>query len=211
MNLLPLNEKKQARFEYLLRFWTVAGMATIVLLVAAATPLIISYFTISYNVDFIKDVAENLSKSEGFKKTDTVAKIIKDVNRKSAILNDPLSTTARQDLLSSFSFVFKTADKMRINQKGIVKIKQIIYEQVVKKGSARTGSVASTTASATSESGIHKINIKGFSATRDGFLSFLKELESNKNFVMIDSPVSNLVNSENLDFSLTITLKDKAI
>lgn len=213
MNLLPLSEEIKGRSEYRLRFWTVAGIAMMVLLFSVSIPLVISYFAISYNIDFINNVADSLSKSEGFKKTDAILKIIKDTNRKSSILNDSLGVSARQDILGSFSFIFKTAGDMTKSGKVTIKISQIIYEQAAKKGAASSSSVASTTDSGivVRESGTHKISIKGFASNRDGFLIFLKGLEANKNFLTIDSPVSNLVNSTDIDFSLALVLKDKAI
>ncbi|HBM46209.1 MAG: hypothetical protein UT05_C0003G0017 [Parcubacteria group bacterium GW2011_GWF2_38_76] len=211
INLLPLNEKIKVRSDYRLRLYTVIGLMLLILVISAMIPLVISYFAISYNVEFINDITEGMSQSEGFKKTDALAKIIKDTNRKSILLNDPLGVSARQNLTESFFSVFTIANELSNKKNSSIKITQITYEQATKRGVVPVSINTSTTTGTIKESGLHKITIRGFAFDRDIFLSFLKELETNQNFLNIDSPVSNLVNSVNIDFSIIITLKDKAM
>lgn len=212
MNLLPLTEKKKVRTEYRFRLYTVLINVLIVLFLAASVPLIISYFAIANNVNFINEVAESLSKSEGFKKTDALAREVKEANLHSAILATPIGVTARENITGSFSSVFTKANEIKNAGNGTIKINQIIYEYSTKKTpTSVVAAVVATSTGGVKESGSHKISIRGFASSRDAFLLFLKETEKDKNFLSIDSPVSNLVNSQNLDFSLNITLRDKAI
>ncbi len=52
-----------------------------------------------------------------------------------------------------------------------------------------------------------KILLTGEALSRDDFLKFLGRLNSSGLFSEIDSPISNLLKSENLKFSLTLKLK----
>lgn len=211
INLLPLREKIRVRSEYRLRLYAVIGAMVLVFLVSALIPLTIAYFTVSYNARFINDVTDQLSKSDGFKETGSVLNIIKSTNRKSTLLNDSMGVTVRQNILGSFSAVFEIADNTSESGTGSIKIINITYDQVAKKAPTSTSADAGTTTPAVKESGTHRISIKGFASSRESFLLFLKRLESNGNFLNVESPVNNLVNSLNIDFALTITLKDKPV
>lgn len=211
INLLPLKEKIKVRSEYRLRLFTVIGIMVLVLVVSALIPLVISYFVISYNVNFINDVADKLKNSESFKETDAVIRIIKDANKKSILLNDPTGVSARQNILGSFSSIFKIAEDIRSAKEGVVKVTQVAYDQLAKKPVSVAVADGINMPGTVKESGIHRITVKGFASDRNIFLVFLEKLGTDRNFLNIDSPVSNLVNSSNVDFSLVITLKDKAI
>jgi len=169
-------------------------------------PLILSYFIVSYNVDFIKEVQSNLSESEGFRETAEVVVTIKDLNRKIALIKESLRNTKRDNLMNAFSFIFEKAK----NYKNSVYITKLSYEQVTQRRAPGVQAVA-TSATSTRESGTHKISINGFASSRDDFLSFQKSIQTEKNFLNVDSPVSNLVNENNINFTIQITLKDKSI
>lgn len=207
INLLPYIEKVEIRSQYKMRLWTVIAVMVSVLVTSALIPLIISYFTVSYNVVFINGIADKLAKSESFKETDAVVKTLKKIDRKVVLLNDPLGLSSRQNILGAFSSIFTIVDDINKTQKESLAIKQISYDQITKKGKA----APKTTTGDTKDSGIHVLNIKGRSSNRDNLLFFIKKLEEDKNFLNIDSPVSNLVNNLNIDFTLTITLKDRPI
>lgn len=211
INLLPLNEKIKIRSEYRLRFLTVLLILFSLLVLTALIPLAISYFVISYNVEFINDVSEKLAKSEGFRETESVLNDIKSTNRMSAILNEPVGVSIRQNILGSISSVFDIAHNISSQKSGSIKINQISYDQATKRVAppTPTSSVVGTSTPAVKDSGIHKLSLRGFASSRDTFLLFLKELGSNKNFLTIDSPVSNLVNNSNIDFNISIVLRDR--
>jgi hypothetical protein len=213
INLLPLNEKVKIRSEYRLRFLTVFVLSIALLFLTALIPLAISYYVISHNVEFINDVSEKLSKSEGFRETEGVLRDIKNTNRMSTILNDPVGVSIRQNILGSISSVFNIAHTISSQKNGSVKINQISYDQATRRVAVPAPSVAPVTGTSTPavrDSGNHTLSLRGFASSRDIFLLFLKELGSDKNFLTIDSPVSNLVNNANIDFNVSIVLRDRA-
>jgi len=206
INLLPSEEKAKIVLEYRIRLLTVFFIIFSLLSFILLVPLVITYLTNSYNIKYINEVAEKLVLSEGFKESSSIAKEIRDTNRKLGILTQPLGAASREKITDIFSALFKTAFEASGNG-NTVKIKEISYDQLQKK----TASASATSTTASKESGIHKIIVRGNANTRELFLAFLKKIEKNPNFVSIDSPVSNLVNSTNVEFTLTIILKDKAI
>ncbi|MEI6296788.1 MAG: hypothetical protein WCO84_04050 [bacterium] len=206
INLLPTTEKNNLKFEYRIRFFTVLSVVLSFFIICISIPLVISYVYIGNQVLFIDDVAGKIAKDESFKETSNALMTIKDVNRKTTILNTPLGVTSRSDLMSVFSFIFDIADKEPVKGVSNIKINEINYEKTTKKFVPGSVENASST-----ESGLHKIYVKGKATDRESFLSFVKKLEVENNFASLDSPVSNLVNSKDINFYLTITLKDKSV
>lgn len=217
INLLPLSEKRKVRSEYLWRLGAVMGVLLAILIISALVPVVVSYFMIDYNVGYIDKIVDDIKKESISMEADVYSKEIRLLNRKIKILNEPLRASQRDNLALAFWDIFERAkDSGNIGTEySPVKITSILYEQGQKKPLAGTADIAvsnsTSTPSAVKESGMHKIFIRGFAGKRENFQLFLKSLEENKNFISIDSPVSNLVESENVRFSIVITLKDKAI
>ena len=212
IDLLPKYERSRVKREYTFRFLTVSSIVFSVFIIVATVPLAISYVAIYQNIDFINTISEGLSKSESFKEMSVLLKTAKDTNRKINILIGPMGKTSREDLTGVFSSILKTADNVGNEKTSPVKISQISYEQVQKKGvSVSPAASQATKTVSTAESGIHKVTVKGTAVSREDLLSFLKKLELDKNFLSIDSPVSNLVESKNINFLLTVTLRDNKV
>lgn len=206
INLLPKNQKDKTKKEYIIKVLTIILWMGSLFTVSVFIPLILSYFIVSSNVDFIKKVQDSLSESEGYKETTEVLKIIKDFNRKIVIIKQPLRNTQRDGLINAFSSIFDKAQ----NGENSVFINKLSYEQVQQR-SVRGVSVSGPTATSTRESGTHKISINGFASSRNDFLAFQQRIQTDRNFLNIDSPVSNLVNENDINFTINITLKDKSI
>ncbi len=206
INLLPKNQKDKTKKEYFIKVLTIIFWMGSLFTVSVFIPLVLSYFIVSSNVDFIKKVQDSLSESEGYKETTEVLKVIKDFNRKIVIIKQPLRNTQRDGLINAFSSIF---DKAK-NGENSVFLNKLSYEQVQQR-SVRGVLVSGTTATSTRESGTHKISINGFASSRNDFLAFQQRIQTDKNFLNIDSPVSNLVNENDINFTINITLKDKSI
>lgn len=56
-----------------------------------------------------------------------------------------------------------------------------------------------------------KITMNGFAKTRDDFLKFKNDLEKSEYFDEIVSPPSNIINPENINFSIEAKLSNKAL
>jgi len=52
-----------------------------------------------------------------------------------------------------------------------------------------------------------KISMKGFSSTRESLTKYVKELKNTNLFSDVDLPVSNLVKSSDIDFTIGLTVK----
>ncbi len=203
INLITQKERTRIRKEYYLRLFTVISIMFSILTISAMIPLVISYFIVSSNFSYLNEVSAQLSESESFRETADIIALIKDTNRKITLINNPMGTTKRENLMGVFSSVFQKALKFESK----IKINSLVYEQVQIKKNTNTSSA--TTSRQIKESGIHKVYLRGKAETREVFSGFLKELERDKNFASIDSPVSNLINSNDIDFNLIMTLKDK--
>jgi len=200
MNLLSIPEKKNIRRQYRKKIFTIFGFLFAVLLVASTIPLVISHYAVFSNVEFIKDSVGRLTDSQALKDSITAANIVKSINRKIKLLSEPLGNTAKKDLVSTFNSIFGMAGEINKTGANLIKIASIVYASEAKGSAVAEGQ-------STPSGIIHKITLGGSAKSRNAFLSFLRFLEADKTFSNVDSPITNLVNSENPNFNLTLTLK----
>ncbi len=55
---------------------------------------------------------------------------------------------------------------------------------------------------------VTKLELVGRSSTRQALLDFIEKLKQNKTFTTVDSPISNLIKNRDLDFTITLTIKE---
>lgn len=175
-NLLPDILKEKLKAEYKRRWLTVVFMFVIFLQVSF---LIFLFPTWVLSLSKEQDITSNISatnRSTSSKDATPIASIIADTNTKLNIINTAMEY---QKVLPLVNIIIG-------NKIPSIHIKRISYEFTDK---------SDTT-----------INLGGLSDTREGLVSFVKNLESSRTFKSIDLPVSNFTKGKDIDFSLSMTV-----
>ncbi len=187
MNLLPLAEKNLVKIEYRKKLALVSLSALMAVIFIGLVPITVSYIASAYEIANLKKQIDTVAKRNITGGIATNTEIIKNVNNKLNILTRKFPQTLDYDISSVFSSL-ATSTKIRIFS--------LSYDQVsIKKGE-------------TKEVG-HRIILGGVAKDRDGLQKFIKALEQDKRFKSVDLPVSNLIESKDINFFITIMLNKK--
>jgi len=185
INLLPINEKKSAHKIYIVRVSITFLVFLLVSIFAGVVFLFPSILLIRVKgnsaTELVSIARETISRSEG----GTVAGIARKVNEKLTLL---VSEEERHFLLSP---VFKKVLNTKTQK---LKITGLFYKQ-----------------GPNNDLREEKIIVRGRSVRREELLSFVKALQTEPLFVNVDLPISDLVESEDIPFSITITFSPELL
>ena len=188
MNLLPLVKKSAVRREYYKRLAVVALILFAALILISIIPITVSYIASTYEIMDLERELALVTKTNIGEGVVASMDTIKDQNSKL----DTLSGSYKQGLNYDLSAVFFSI----IDGKLRVRLTSLVYDKItLKKGQAKTVG--------------HRVVLGGVADDRDSLLDFVKKLESDKRFVSIDLPVSNLIESKDIKFFITIMLVNK--
>lgn len=179
INLLPYEDKKEVEREGLRRFLIVATLSISTILVLGIFLMGPAYFFL-YQEKANLDRKEQLSNkdAQNQKLKETIADI-KNINSKISIVESSANSPSDSEALKTVV--------------GLIPF------------SMRIDGLSFERANLTTDKG--RARLKGTAATRDGFIAFIKIIEESGLFSKVDSPVSNILNKENIDFSITLTFK----
>lgn len=182
INLLPLKEKKKIYQLYFIRLSIVSLFLLLIVLIVGTVLLLPSLF-----LSVVKErsaaervllAREALSLEEGR----NVEAIIASVNKKIGIL--ALAPGVSATLNKAFRTIID-------RQPEGLKITGLLYEKDV-----------------LGDTGRGKIFIRGISSERDALIAFADLLKKESLFSEVDLPVSNLIKSEDIAFSITVFLNE---
>lgn len=190
MNLLPRENKIAYKKFYLKRLFVVFGSSVFFVLISGVAILASGLLLISFNKKELISEAENYSK-KGIELTDGL--IVAEIKK----LNDRAKLIEASKNKISPSLIFK---KIIDEKNSGVKINSISYEKKI--------SVVDTKANAKDElKNEDKIALYGVAQKRDDLIEFEKRLKKQFGEDKVISPVSNLINGKNLDFSISLYVK----
>lgn len=181
MNLLPEENKILFKKNYLKRFLTIFGFFVFFVIVAGTVVLMPAYlWVLSYKND-LRQEAEVYSKKNAELVENAVVFEIKKLNNRLKLIEN-----AGKE--KKFNAVFKDILDKKNNG---VKITFFSYE----KGKESTGE--------------DTVYLSGKAGTRDNLLLFESQLKKDLGENKIISPVSNLINEKDFDFSLTLRVENE--
>lgn len=183
MNLLPLENKIMIKKEYLRRVFVLFG-TFFSLVVFSGILLILPTFYLLNNMkdDYEKQLSSYKERMDSVNSSGTF-KIVSDLNKKINILK-------KEQVNLALNLVIEKIINYKNNN---IIIKKIFYEKVLFKEKDKKDVIVK-----------EKIKIDGFSLTRSDFLNFLNLIKEDKDFSNVNSPVSNLLKVNNVDFSITL-------
>ncbi|KKU70080.1 MAG: hypothetical protein UY17_C0022G0008 [Candidatus Beckwithbacteria bacterium GW2011_GWC2_47_9] len=174
-NLLPIEQKREIKREYILRLLIAGGAMAFISLAIAAFLVLPSYFIAlaEYRLVLAEQLAaENLLELKEAAELRTVMRESRDKLSVSALLGGEVSP----------SEVLDKALSARANNEG-VKIRGIRWERKTEK--------------------VFAVTLTGEADNRDALLSFKKGLDRDGTFEKVLLPVSNFANAENINFIIS--------
>jgi len=179
INLLPIQDKKNIKKEFLRRFIVVLSVCLLLLIV---TKIILSLSLFSCLTFLEKNLNEQLISVEHLARLKTIDKLeaeTKEVNQLLSVLqNAQEKSHIFSDNVSQILEILPSS----------VKINSFYFEKNDNKPKP-------------------KITLGGEAITRTGLLSFVEKLKSNIRFKEVTLPVSSLLTERDVDFSITIELR----
>lgn len=184
MNLLPEEEKKNIRREYLFRFFTIASYFLALSFLLGAFAVFPYYLSARTELDRTSEKAETLNTLNVSVST-TTEKTIADFSQ----FSDRIKLLGPVADSQNFVPIMVLKNILDVKPKG-VKVTSFSYI-----GGAEVGGI--------------KIVILGLASDRDSLLLFKKELSATGDFSLIDLPVSNFSEKTDIEFTLTLALEVK--
>jgi hypothetical protein len=175
-NVLPQILKEEVTQEYVLRRWIVIVFCTIVVHVVFLVCMVPLVISSTYKKNDIATAIATMKTSGASKDADTVAKTISQTNIRLAIIENKFVHKP----------LFSIIDDVLVHKPTTVSIQGIMVS-----------SIGTSTAT---------IVVEGVSESRNGLVSFVKDLQQSGVFSTVDLPVSNLAKDKNIDFSLTLNM-----
>lgn len=186
MNLLPLENKIMIKKEYLRRVFVLLGtFFSFVVFSGILLILPTFYFLNNMKHDYGKQLSSHKEKMASVNSSGML-KMVSDLNNKLDILKKEQNNRVLSPVI----------EKVINYKNNNIIIKKISYEKILFKEKDKEDPITK-----------EKIKIDGFSLTRSDFLNFLNLIKEDKNFSNINSPVSNLLKINNVDFSITLELQ----
>lgn len=191
MNLLPEENKIAYKKFYLKRLFVVFGVSVFLVLISGSVILTSVLFLISFNKK------ELISEVEYFSKKDTNLDdnlIVAEIKK----LNDRAESVELSKNNISLINIFKKIIDEKSNN---IKINSFSYEKKIDIADAKTDAKDDSKKE-------DKITLLGIAQKRDDLIIFEKRLKEQFGDSKVVSPVSNLINGKNLDFSISLYVKN---
>jgi len=187
MNLLPSIEKSIIRREYYKRLAVISLMLSAVLIVTATVSGAVSYIISGYEISRLSQELSSSVKTSATEGVVTNSRVIKNASDKLKILGEYPKRSLGYDLSQVFYFVFDKRSGIRLTS--------FAYTQTVSR-KRQTRAIS------------HNVIISGVAPTRGDLLQFVKILESHDKVVSVDLPISNLIGDKDIEFSVTLAIKN---
>lgn len=182
INLLPLKDRKNAQKEFLYRFIVLLSLGGLVLTLMAIT-ILSSLFVLTKS--FHKELNEQKIFTEELMKLKNVGDLEYEVVKINSLLN--IYNTNEQRIQVISDDIFEILNVLP----NLVKIESMSFDKT------------------RCEKCAGEISLSGNAVTRDSLVSFVSKLKESGYFKEITSPISNLLAEEDIDFLLTVEIKDK--
>lgn len=181
INLLPLKNKSDIKKEYLRRVFVVFGFLVSFMIFSGIILLIpLNYFLGKLKLDNEKNLVFYKERAD-FEETQKTKKIISDLNNKIKIFKKHQN---------EFHELNSVIEKIISYAPAGIKIDDFFYDRRAdEKGNM-----------------IETITVGGIGATRNDVVIFMENLNRNGVFKDVRSPVSNLLKSKDINFTITIDL-----
>ncbi|MBI3633151.1 MAG: hypothetical protein HY226_02565 [Candidatus Vogelbacteria bacterium] len=197
MNLLPEQNKSKIRIEYYKRLATSSILMCSVLMFLGLIPVVLVYITTTYQAVFLNRELVAMQSSDKTNTVNTNLGIVRDLNTKLSILSKPIDQGEKYAVHEILLRVIDLAGTLPAS--GSIKavyISSFSYDKVlVKKGDTNTTN--------------YVLTVSGIARSRDILLQFEKKLETDQTFANVDLPISDLIDSNNPAFSMSLTLAKK--
>ncbi len=176
INLLPIEEKKEAKKDFYYRFTVLSFVMLIFLIVISIIAILPSYF-ISLEKKISINQKLEVQKNEIMPEIDQKAQvIIKNLDEKLSLLEK-----ARKN---KYIFSQNVVNEIILKKGSGIKINRIFFENDSLEG--------------------RKVNINGVAQDREKLLLFRRALEDDILFKYVDLPISNFVKGSNIEFNLNL-------
>lgn len=179
MNLLPEEDQKKISSERILRLAEFVGLGLFMLILIAVILLFAAYLFLALQSDDLKRQLEIEKRSSELKRAEALDQAIRDLNIHSRSLIDN-----EKSIHNPF------------NEFGVLLAKKPYGIYVVSVGYNRGGGKIGST-----------LTVNGHANTRVNLLKYVDLLEKSEKFARVNSPVSNLLSREELQFTLVLDLK----
>ncbi len=176
MNLLPQENQKKVKKEYLLRLYSVILLLLIFTLVIAFTLFLPYYISIKKELSDKKDYLSVLV-DNNINATSGMLEIVEDTKRKIDIL-----VGKKDERLGVYSDIIAPI----VDKRGAVLITGITYEESTEER--------------------FYVRLSGISLSREDLRTFIKALEKEDLFIEVNAPISNFVKDKDIRFSLDVKI-----
>jgi type IV pilus assembly protein PilM len=187
VNILPQEEKRILRRNYWARYFSVFSGWVALVGVVSIFLLIPSYFMSESQEKLVESKLEAFNIENPNPINSNIEKIISDIN-------------AKLDLIVKAEPPYKVSEKVLNNilesRTAGITYSQILFNKKMTKASKTSPSKE-----------IAVLEIRGVATNRDTLRNFKTSLDSNPNFAEVVLPVSSFLGKENLDFTISITMK----
>lgn len=178
INVLPLQEKKALKREYWMRFSTmILNLFTVTIVIAVLLVLPLYSFSKS-KADLADSRLETFNINNPEIATDSIDLKIRDINSSLAMLDAKKTNKVVSEEI--------TANIIDILPKGIT-LSNIAYNEL--------------------ENNIKNIEIRGRASDRTTLRNFKSELDSIQKFTSVTLPISDFLQANNIEFSISITME----
>lgn len=181
INLLPQEDQNKIRQEHIRRLAATAGFILAFIISVSIILLAPAYIFLFFEGQSLKHRLQNFEKSVEKEKIKEQESLLTALNDKVKIL----SASARKRRVLSDILKEKILDQ----KTAALKFDAFLYEEEKDKNPER-------------------IYLQGRADSRDDFLAFLENLERDPSFNQVISPINNLFQEKDLDFSIIIELAD---
>lgn len=179
INFLPTENKIEIKKEYLARVFIISGVSLLGLILIICVALILLLYLAS---------GQKADSEESFL-----------LSRREFV------STNEAEISGLVSDINSRALALSANRKDAAEISEIIRRLIALKTEKIT--IKSFSFSAPKD-GVHgEIRLNGTSATRAELTSYLEKIKKDNMFVKADSPLSNFLKEENIDFDMVVELK----
>lgn len=179
MNLLPQNDQENIKKERALRFLVVSGIGIFFILLSSLILLLPTYlFLIMQSMELERQL-DLEQKSAELYRAENIESAISDLNRQISVMRD--------------------------NEK-ILRDPSLTIQSVVKQKPIGMTLSSFTYRKSISGDDLDTLSLSGYADTRDILLDFVEVLENDKSLEGVDSPVSNLLSKDEVEFKLILHL-----
>ena len=177
INVLPESEKKKNKRNYLIRF---ASMFLSILAMAGVVSILLlfpAYFFSQEKEKIAENRLESFNLANPLLKTDNLDEVITNINNSLTLLSSNKSTNISEKIMNNI---------ISTKPEG-VSFSQILYSK--------------------RSDGILVLEVHGNALNRTVLRNLKEIFESNTNFSEVDLPVSNFIESTNINFKVSMTMK----